>query len=180
MNGAGDALLKAGLKMGKDYQIITVSIDPNEGPELAKNKKKSYIAKYGPEVAHGWHFLTGPQGSIQKLADVVGFHYRYDSKGKQFLHASGIMVLTPKGKLSHYFYGITYPFRDIRLSLVEASAGKIGSLADQVLLFCCSIDLTTGKYTASIFRIIQLVCISIALSLGVLLYVLHTYEPKKV
>lgn len=157
LNGLADALAKANLEMGQDYQVITVSINPTEGPRLAAAKKAAYVARFGHGDGRGWHFLTGSEESISKLASAVGFHYRYDPKGKQFLHASGIMVLTPQGRLSHHFYGITYPVRDLRLALVEASHGKIGTAVDRVLLFCCDIDLNTGKYTTSIFRIVQVI-----------------------
>lgn len=173
LNGTAEALAKTGLEMGKDYQLITVSFNPNEGPQLAADKKATYLKKYPQTNAQGWHFLTGSQPSITQLTQAVGFHYRWDEKDKQFLHASGIMVLTPQGKLSHYFYGITYPERDLRLSLVDASHGKIGNAVDQVLLFCTSIDLSTGKYTASIWRIAQIFCSLIVLSLAGLVFYLR-------
>jgi protein SCO1/2 len=180
LNGLGDALAKDSLQMGKDYEVITVSINPKDTPKLALAKKASYVAHFGHGTGEGWHFLTGTQDSISKLAAAVGFHYRYDPKEDQFLHASAIMVLTPQGKISHYFYGVVYPPRDVRLSLVEASDGKIGTAGDKVLLFCCSIDLSTGKYSASIFRIVQLFLTTFALTIGTMIYILSRYEPPSV
>jgi protein SCO1/2 len=157
-----------------------VSINPKDDPKLASAKKSSYVAHYGQGNGDGWHFLTGTQDSISKLAAAVGFHYRYDPKTDQFIHASAIMVLTPQGKLSHYFYGVVYPPRDVRLALVEASQGKIGTAGDKFLLFCCSIDLSTGKYSASIFRIVQVFLTTFALTIGTVIFVLSRYEPPMV
>jgi protein SCO1/2 len=179
LNGVGDALSKVNFEMGKDYQVITVSINPKDGPKLASAKKASYVAHFGHGSGEGWHFLTGTQDSISKLTEAVGFHYRYDPKEDQFIHASAIMVLTPQGKLSHYFYGIAYPPRDVRLALVEASEGKIGTAGDKFLLFCCSIDLSTGKYTASIWRIVQIFLISFTLTIASMIFILVRYEPPK-
>jgi protein SCO1/2 len=179
LNGVGDALSKANLEMGKDYEVITVSINPKDDPKLAAAKKTSYVAHFGHGNGDGWHFLTGTQDSISKLAAAVGFHYRYDPKEEQFIHASGIMVLTPGGKLSHYFYGIVYPPRDVRLALVEASEGKIGTAGDKFLLFCCSIDLSTGKYTASIWRIVQVFLTTFTLTIATMIFILFRYEPPK-
>jgi len=178
LNGIGDAIHKLNLKFGADYQIITVSINPKEGPKLASLKKASYIEKYAPGKSNGWHFLTGPQASITKLANAVGYRYKYDPKTDQFYHATDIMVVTPKGKLSHYFMGISYSARDLRLALVQASDGKIGTPVDKFLLYCCSIDLTTGKYTASIWKIMQVVGCGFALTLFALIFILWKYEPK--
>jgi protein SCO1/2 len=179
LNGVGEALSKVNLEMGKDYQVITVSINPKDGPKLASAKKASYVAHFGHGNGEGWHFLTGTQESISKLAEAVGFHYRYDPKEEQFLHASAIMVLTPGGKLSHYFYGIVYPPRDVRLALVDASEGKIGTAGDKFLLFCCSIDLSTGKYSASIWRIVQVFLGSFALTIASMIFILFRYESPK-
>src|ERR1019366_2131684 len=123
------------LEIGKDFSVITVSIDPTEKPVLADAKQIMYAGLYGRRGAvHGWHFLTGDEDHIQKLAAAVGYRFVYDKESSQFAHASGIMVMTPDGRLSRYFYGLSYPSRDLRLALVEASNGKIGSAVDEVLL----------------------------------------------
>jgi len=143
--------------IGADFNVVTVSIDPTERPVLAEAKQELYSGMYGrPGAAEGWHFLTGDEPQIKRLADAVGFRYAYDADSKQFAHASAIMVLTPEGKISRYFYGINYPERDLRLGLVDASEGKIGSPVDSVLLFCYHYDPHTGKYGLLISRVIQL------------------------
>jgi len=176
LSGVGEAVSKMNLKAGTDYQIITVSFDPNETPKLAAEKKKAYIDSYLHGNGNGWHFLTGAQPEIARLASAVGFHYRYDPKSKEFLHAAGIMVLTPGGKVSHYHLGIQFAPRDLRLSLVEAADGKIGSPVDRLVLFCCGVDLATGKYTASIWRIVQLICGVLVAGLGGTILVLSRYK----
>ncbi|HKC62012.1 MAG TPA: cytochrome c oxidase subunit II [Pyrinomonadaceae bacterium] len=147
LNGLTNSLTELKFNVGQDFNIITVSFDPREKPELAAAKKEIYVRRYGRAGASaGWHFLTGDEANIKQLADAVGFHYAYDPETGQFAHASGIMLLTPEGKVSRYFYGIEYPPRDLRLGLVEASNNKIGSLTDQVLLLCYHYDIATGKY----------------------------------
>jgi cytochrome c oxidase subunit 2 len=147
-----------GLKFvpGEQFNVVTVSFDPKESPDLAARKKDSYIKSYGrPQAAAGWHFLTGNEAEIKALASTVGFRYTWDEATRQYAHASGIMVATPDGRLSRYLYGIEYAPRDLRLGLVEASEGKIGSLADQVLLLCYHYDPTTGKYGLIIMNLLR-------------------------
>ncbi len=139
--------------IGRDYDVVTVSFDDREGPKLAAEKKASYVSKYHRAGAdQGWHFLTGSKESIARLADAVGFRYKYEPRNDQFAHASGIMVLTPGGKVSRYFFGIEYPPRDMRLGLVESSEGKIGSPIERILLLCYQYDPMTGKYGLVISR----------------------------
>ncbi|HVF28044.1 MAG TPA: SCO family protein, partial [Pyrinomonadaceae bacterium] len=122
---------------GKEYDVVTVSFDPRETPELAARKKETYLKRYGRDGAEsGWHFLTGDKAEIDRLTEAVGFGYAWDTNSNQFAHASAIMVATPEGKLSHYFYGIDYAPKDVRLGLIEASAGKIGSPVDKLILYC--------------------------------------------
>jgi protein SCO1/2 len=157
LNGLNRSLKEIPMDMGRDFRVVTVSIDPTERPVLAEAKQVMYAGMYGrPGAAEGWHFLTGSEREIKQLASAVGFRYAYDPDSKQFAHASVIMILTPEGKISRYLYGIQYPQRDLRLSLVEASQGKIGSAVDQILLFCYHYDPHTGKYGLLISRIIQL------------------------
>jgi protein SCO1/2 len=135
--------------VGKEFNVVTVSFDPREQPDLAAAKKKSFLDKYGREGAEGgWHFLTGEKPQIDALADAVGFRYRYVEKEDQYAHAAGIMVLTPQGRVSRYFYKMPFSPRDLRLGLVEASENKIGSPADQILLLCLHYDARSGTYTA--------------------------------
>jgi protein SCO1/2 len=157
LNGLNRSLKEIPMEMGRDFRVVTVSIDPTERPILAEAKQVMYAGMYGrPGAAEGWHFLTGSEREIKQLANAVGFRYAYDPDSKQFAHASVIMILTPEGKISRYLYGIQYPQRDLRLGLVEASNGKIGSPVDQILLFCYHYDPHTGKYGLLISRIIQL------------------------
>jgi protein SCO1/2 len=142
---------------GEQFEIVTVSISPIETPELAAAKKANFLKEYGrEEAAAGWHWLTGDEKNIRALADAVGFRYVYDPKTKQYAHAAGIMLLTPSGKISRYFYGIEYSPRDLRLGIIDASQGKVGSLVEKVILFCYQYDPTTGKYGLLVVRLIQL------------------------
>ncbi len=168
------------LNMGEDYEIVTVSIDPTETPVLAEAKHQLYSGMYERAGAvNGWHFLTGDQAQIKQLAAAVGFRYAYDPGSRQFAHPSGIMVLTPEGKLARYFYGISYPSRDLRLGLVEASEGKIGTPVDQVLLYCYHYDPATGKYGLLISRVIQISGGLTILALGALLAFLFRFERQR-
>jgi protein SCO1/2 len=141
---------------GRDFEIVVVSFDPTDAPGIAKAKREAYTSRYlHREGRDGWHFLTGKRDDIAALADAVGFRFVYDPKSDQYAHASGIMVATPDGRLSQYFYGIDYPTRDLRLALVEASRGKIGNLVDQVLLTCFHYDALTGRYSFAVMRLVQ-------------------------
>jgi protein SCO1/2 len=144
------------LDAGKDFQIVVVSFDPNEKAILAAEKKRTYVRRYArPGGAAGWHFLTGDEPAIRQLARSVGFSYAYDPATKQFAHPSAIMVLTPEGKISRYFAGIEYPPKDLRLALIEAAGNRIGSLTDQLFLFCFHYNPMTGKYGVAIMRIVR-------------------------
>jgi protein SCO1 len=143
--------------LGNEFEIVTVSFNPLETPELAAEKKRDYLKRYGrPTVAAGWHFLTGPADSINALTKAVGFQYQYDAAKKQYAHATAIMVLTPQGRISRYFYGVDFPPKDLRMGLVEASQGKIGNAVDQVLLYCYHYDPATGKYGAIVSNMLKL------------------------
>ena len=155
LNGMVMSLRGMSLESGRDFVVVTVSIDPTETPELASKKKAEYLRRYA-KGGDGWHFLTGAEPQIKELAGAVGFRYAYDPKTKQYAHASAIMVVTPSGRLSRYFYGIEYPPRDLRLGLVEASENKIGSPVDEVLLYCFHYDPNTGKYSAIVMNIVRL------------------------
>jgi protein SCO1/2 len=160
----GEALagLSGSMKMvkfdvGNEFDVITVSFNPNETPAIAAAKKQEYLKRYGrPGAAAGWHFLTGSAESINALTKAVGFQYQYDAKINQYAHATAIMVLTPQGRISRYFYGVDYPPKDLRMGLVEASQGKIGNAVDAVLLYCYHYDPATGKYGAIVNNVLQL------------------------
>lgn len=144
------------LMAGKDFTILTVSFDHREKPDLASAKKDSYVKSYGrPGVASGWHFLTGEESQIKQLADSVGFRFRWDNDKNLYSHASGIMVLSPQGKVTHYFMGMVYYGRDLELALVESSGGKIGTLGHQIALFCFPYDGVTGRYTVPVLTWIR-------------------------
>jgi protein SCO1/2 len=167
-------------QMGRDYHVVTVSIDPNDTPEMAAEKKASYVRAYRREGAEqGWHFLTGKPEAIHKLADAVGFRYRYDERTDQFAHASGIMLATPEGRLSRYLYGIEYPPNDLRLGLVESSEHRIGSPVDQVLLLCYHYDPLTGKYGLVISRSLKFAGSVTMLALGGFLVVMFRQERRR-
>jgi protein SCO1 len=153
--------------VGTDYDVLTVSFDPRDTPELAKSKKKNYLAQYDrPGAAGGWHFLTGQQESISKLAEAVGFRYTWDPQEKVFVHASGIIVLTPQGKISRYFFGVNYAPDDLRLALTEASGGHTGGIVDSILLYCCYYNPVTGKYNVAISRFLKVGGAVMMLGLG--------------
>jgi protein SCO1/2 len=147
LNGLVSALSVVSLDAGRDFDVVAVSFDPREGPELARAKKQAYLERYArPQTAAGWHFLTGRPDAIGRLTKAVGFRYAFDKDQNQFAHAAAIAVATPDGVISRYFYGIEYPPRDLRLGIVEASAGRVGSIADQMLLLCYHYDPSTGRY----------------------------------
>src|SRR5262245_52332651 len=141
---------------GKEFVNLTVSFDPREQPELAAAKKAEYLNRYNrPGAEAGWHFLTGDEPSIQALTRAVGFRYIWDPVTKQYAHASGIMILTPQGKVSRYFYGIEYAPIDLRFGVIDASAGKVGSLADQIILYCYMYDPARGTYGLVLMRLLR-------------------------
>jgi len=177
LNGIESSLKLIPMDIGKQFNVITVSIDPTERPVLAEAKQALYTGLYGrPGAAEGWHFLTGDEQQIRQLANALGFRYAYDPDSKQFAHASAIMLLTPEGKISRYFYGIQFASRDLRLGLVEASEGKIGTPVDQVLLFCYHYDPSTGKYGLLISRLIRTAGAVTVLAIAVLILVLYKKE----
>ncbi len=166
-------------EVGEDFDVITVSIDPGETPELASQKKANHLERLGKESAErGWHFLTGEEVGIERLTSAVGFRYTYDPATDQYAHAAGIMVLTPMGQVARYYYGVEYIPRDVEFGLVEASEGRIGSIVDQLLLLCFAYDPSTGKYGLLIFRTIQF--ISTLMILGfITMYTILFFRSRK-
>ncbi|GMV93164.1 MAG: hypothetical protein AMXMBFR82_29420 [Candidatus Hydrogenedentota bacterium] len=166
--------------IGDEYQVITVSFDPDETAELAAMKKKNMMEAYRvPEAGDGWHFLTGTQENIDAIAGAVGFRYQYMPSIDEFAHGSGIMVLTPEGKVSRYFYGIEYPQRDLRFGLIEAAQERIGTLADELLLLCYHYDPTTGAYGLVIMRTLRLAGAVTVLAIAALVGGLAVQERRK-
>jgi protein SCO1/2 len=177
LNGLLDTMKHLKIEAGKDYEVLTISIDPTERPILAAAKHDLYTGLYGrPAGAAGWHFMTGDEAQIKQLANAVGFRYAYDPDSKQFAHASTIIVLTPEGKISRYFYGIQYPARDLRFGLMEASEGRIGSPVDQILLFCYHYDPVTGKYGIVISHLVKIAGGLTVLVIGLLVFFLARGE----
>ena len=173
LSGLEGALRVLKFDVGKEFDVLTVSFDPRETPDMATKKKAEFLKRYGRAgAAGGWHFLTGPQESIDALTKAAGFQYQYDPKTGQFAHATAIMILTPEGKIAQYYYGVDYAPKDLRLGLIQASQNKIGTLADQVLLYCYHYDPTTGKYGAVISRVLKLAGLATLLGLGILMTVL--------
>ena len=173
LSGLESALRVLKFDVGKEFDVLTVSFDPKETPEMAVHKKAEYLKRYGrPGAAEGWHFLTGPPASIDALTKAAGFQYQYDPKSGQFAHATAIMVLTPEGKIVQYYYGVEFAPKDLHLGLIQASENKIGTVVDQLLLYCYHYDPETGKYGAIISRVLQLAAGATVLVLGTLLVVL--------
>lgn len=173
LSGLESALRVLKFDVGKEFDVLTVSFDPKETPEMAAAKKKEFLKRYGrPGAADGWHFLTGPQASIDALTKAAGFQYEYDPKSGQFAHATAIMVLTPDGKIAQYYYGVEFAPKDLRLGLIQASQGKIGNLVDEVLLYCYHYDPDRGKYGPIVSRVLKLAGGATILVLGAFLIVM--------
>jgi len=171
--GLSSAMRLVKFDVGNEFDVVTVSFDPRETPEMAAAKKKDYVGRYGrANAAAGWHFLTGQPESINALTKAVGFQYQYDEKTNQYAHATAIMVLTPQGRISRYFYGVDFPPKDLRMGLVEASQGQIGNAVDAVLLYCYHYNPETGKYGAMVANILRLAAAATILLLGGLLFIL--------
>ena len=157
LNGLESSLRVINETVGKEFDIVTVSFDPKETPVLASGKKKAYLARYQrPAAEQGWHFLTGDQASIDALTKAAGFNYSWDEASHQFAHASGIVVVTPAGKVSRYFFGIDYSPRDVKFALIESSHGKIGTLAERLLLYCYHYDPARGHYGFVAMRAVRI------------------------
>jgi protein SCO1/2 len=171
LNGLTSAMRALPFDAGNEFDVITVSFDPKDTPELAARKKATYLEEYRREgAAEGWHFLTGDPESIKQLTDAVGFRYTYLPEKGQFAHAAGIMVLTPEGVLSRYFYGVEFAPRDLKFGLMDAASGRIGSPVDQLMLFCFQYDPSTGRYTSVVMTIIRIGGVLTLLALGAFMF----------
>ena len=174
------SLRRISLEAGRDYNVLVVSFDPSDTPAVAREKKTAYAKEFGkPGFNSGWHFLTGTQDSVSRLASAVGFGYRWDPATRQFVHAGGIMVATPEGKMSRYFYGIDYAPADLRMALVDASQYKIGNPVDYVLLFCFHYDPYQAKYTLVIVNVLKIAGGLTVLLLSGLIYLLMRNDKRE-
>ena len=181
LNGLTSALDVISFDIGKEFDVVTVSFDPRETPGLASSKKETYIQWYKrPGASEGWHFLTGDKASIDKLTEAAGFHYKFDAATNQFVHASGIMLATPDGKLARYFYGIEYAPKDLRLGLIEASEKRIGNPVDRLLLYCYHYDPSSGKYSAVVMNVLRLSGIATFTGLIAMLWLLRRKRLSRI
>jgi protein SCO1/2 len=167
LNGLVKSLRPLAFNVGDEFQVVTISFDPREKSDLAAAKKNTYVTDYGRSGAQsGWHFLTGSQESIRQLTETVGYRYKWDEKTNQWAHASAIMILTADGRVSQYLYGIEFSSRDLRLSLIQASQNKVGTLVDRVLLYCYHYDPATGKYGFAIMNVVRVASLGTVLGLA--------------
>jgi protein SCO1/2 len=163
----GQSLKEMKFSVGDQFNLLTVSIDPREQPYLAAEYKNGYLKQYGrPGAAAGWHFLTGDEGSIRRLADAIGYHFVYDARTGQFAHPDGVIVLTPQGRVARYFFRLNYAPRDLSFALMEASKNRIGSLLDGWSLLCYHYNPVTGKYTIEFMQILRLAGLATVLIMG--------------
>lgn len=179
LEGTTTMLTQLKFNVGEEFDVITVSIDPRDKPSAALEMKDKYIKRYGRlGSAPGWHFLTAHETAIKTLADSVGFQFAYDGQANQFAHGAALLVLTPEGKTSRYFYGFEFKPRDVRLAIVEASSGKIGTVADQVLLLCYHYDPAIGKYSRNAMTFMRAGGIATVLALGGFIFVMFRKETE--
>jgi protein SCO1/2 len=177
LSGLTSALTTMSLDAGADFEVVIVSIDPRETPAMAAERKATFLARYNrPASVSGWHFLTGAPGSIDALSRAAGFRYAWDEETKQFAHPSGLVVLTPDGRLARYLFGFEYGGRDIRLALIEASEGRLGSAVDQVLLYCYHYDPMKGRYGFVVMRVLRVAGVATVLALGAFVVVMVRRE----
>lgn len=174
LNGVTDVLSRMLWTVGNEFEVVTVSMDPTEGPELAQQKKNSVIEAYGrSEGAKGWHFLTGNKDQIEKLTNEVGFGYKYDEVRKEFAHSAAVMLLSPTGKVSRYLYGVQFEPREMKLGLLEASQGKVGTVLDKLLLFCYHYDPVGKKYSIAAVKMMKVAGGITVFGLGIMIWSLR-------
>lgn len=182
LNGLTGSLKGISFDVGKDFDVVAISFDAreNDKPNLAKNKKEGYVARYGRAGAEkGWHFLTGTQSSIDAVTEAVGFGYIYDEKTNQFAHAGGVMITTPEGMLSRYYYGIDYEPRQLKFGIMDSAQSKVGNPAEQLLLYCFHYDPSTGKYGLSVLRVLRFAGIATILGIAGMMLVFWRRNKKR-
>lgn len=181
LNGLTGSLKGISLDAGKDFDVIAISIDARENDKegLARNKKESYMNRYSrPGTADGWHFLTGTEESIRAASNAAGFGFEWDEASQQFAHAGGVMVTTPSGKLSRYFYGIDYAPRDLKFGIMESAEDRVGNAAEQLLLYCFHYDPSTGKYGLAILSIMRGAAVAMLVAMGAMGFVFWRRNKK--
>ncbi len=177
LNGLVSAMNAISFDAGQEFEVVTVSFEPRETPELAAAKKATYLKRYArPGAAAGWHFLTGEPAEITRLTQAVGFRYAWDEERRQYAHPSGIVVLTPQGRIARYLFGIEYSPKDLRFALVESSAGRVGGLVDQAVLYCYQYDPMTGRYGTAVMRILRAGSLLTLGALGTFIFVMWRRE----
>ena len=180
LNGLTRGLKPLAFDAGKDFEVVAVSFEPKDTPEIARSKKEGYMGRYGhPGTENGWHFLTGTPESIEKFTKAIGFKYAWDEKTKQYAHAGGVQIATPEGKLARYFYGIEYAPKELKLGLIESANSKIGTPVDQLLLYCYHYDPSTGKYGLAIMNVVRLGGILTLAGLAAMFLVMWRYNGNK-
>jgi len=182
LNGLTGSLKGISFDAGREFEVVAISFDvrENDKPDLAKNKKASYLNRYARLGAeNGWHFLTGTQGEIDRVTQAVGFNYQFDEATNQFAHAGGVMVITPEGKISRYLYGIDYAPKDLKFALMDSAEGKIGNPAEQLYLYCFHYNPATGKYGLEILSVLRLMAIATIIGIGGMLFVFWRSNKKR-
>jgi protein SCO1/2 len=178
LSGLESTLRVLKFDVGKEFDVITISFDPKNTPEIAAKKKAQFLQRYNrPGAERGWHFLVGQPDAIAAVTKAAGFQYQYDEKTGEFAHSTAIMVLTPQGKIAQYYYGIEYPPKDLRLALVEASENRIGNVVDELVLYCYHYDPEKGRYSATVMRVLRLMGVATLLCLGALLFAMIRRGP---
>lgn len=175
MNTLLTSLRELKFNAGREFDVVVVTIDPREGPELAAEFKKGYLERYGrPGTERGWHVLTGSEDSVLRLADAIGFHFVYNVRNDQFAHPDGVIVVTPEGKVARYFFRLLYPARDLRLAIVEAARNRVGTPLDALALLCYHYDPVTGTYALAALALVRLggiiTVLCLAVGIGVSLF----------
>jgi protein SCO1/2 len=182
LNGLTGSLKGISFDAGREFEVVAISFDvrENDKPDLAKNKKASYLNRYArPGAENGWHFLTGTQSEIDRVTQAVGFNYEFDEATNQFAHAGGVMIITPEGKISRYLYGIDYAPKDLKFALMDSAEGKIGNPAEQLYLYCFHYNPATGKYGLEILSVLRLMAIATIVGIGGMLFVFWRSNKKR-
>ncbi|HET8648384.1 MAG TPA: SCO family protein [Vicinamibacteria bacterium] len=180
LNGLVGALTALPFEPGRDFSLVTVSFDERETPAQAARRKQAYVARYGrPGAEKSWRFLTGEKETLRRLTDAVGFRYAWDERTRQFAHPAGVVVLTPDGRIARYLFGVEYAPKDLRLGLVEAGEGRIGSPVDRLLLYCYQYDPAQGRYGAAVMRLVRLGGVATLLGVGGFVFVALRRERRR-